>query len=79
MKQQALTAVVLTAAIAINGEHFDEGDVLIVDNDVDHGTAQQLVRLGRAQPSDARRGRRKAVLEAKQAQAEGPPLPAPAA
>lgn len=74
MKQQALAAVVLTAAIAINGEHFDEGDVLIVDSDLDQDTAKQLVRLGRAEPSDARRGRRKA--DAKPSKTEDPPPPA---
>jgi len=76
MKQQILTAIVLTAAIAIAGEHFDEGDILMVDADIDQDTAKQLVRLGRAQPSDARRGRRKAALESKQPKAEDPPPPA---
>ena len=60
MTKQVLAAIVLTAAIAINGEHFDDGDILIVGSDLDHDTAKQLVRLGRAQTSDAKRGRRAA-------------------
>jgi hypothetical protein len=73
MTKQTLTAIATLAAIAINGEHFDEGDILMVDVDVDLDTAKQLVRLGRAQPSDAKRGRRKA--DAKQLKAEDPPPP----
>ena len=65
MTKQTLTAVVLTAAIAIEGEHYDEGDILMVDADIDQDNAKALVRLGRAQPSDARRGRRKAQEEQK--------------
>jgi hypothetical protein len=64
MTKQTLTAIATLAAIAINGEHFDEGDILMVDVDVDLDTAKQLVRLGRAQPSDAKRGRRKGRCEA---------------
>lgn len=75
MKQQILTAIVLTATIAIAGEHFDEGDILMIDADLDQDTAKQLVRLGRAQASDAKKGRRKALLEAKQMKGEDPPPP----
>lgn len=71
MTKQALAAIVLTAAIAINGEHFDEGDILLVGSDLDHDTAKQLVRLGRAQASDAKRGRRKAHQEIKQTAGDG--------
>lgn len=63
MTKQALAAIVLTAAIAINGEHFDEGDILFVGSDLDHDTAKQLVRLGRARPSDAKRGKRRSAAE----------------
>ena len=71
MTKQNLTAIVLTAAIAIEGQHYDDGDILIVDADVELETAKQLVRLGRAEPSDAKRGRRKA--DAKPAKADEPP------
>lgn len=75
MTKPILTAILLTASIAIAGEHFDEGDILIVDAEIDRDTAKQLVRLGRAQPSDAKKGRRKSAIEAKQAKAEEPLLP----
>lgn len=77
MTKQNLTAIALTAAIAINAEHFDDGDILMVDADIDQDTAKQLVRLGRAQPSEAKRGRRKA--DAKPPKAEDPPPPPPPA
>lgn len=73
MTKQNLTAIVLIAAIAINAEHFDEGDILMVDADIDQDTAKQLVRLGRAQPSEAKRSRRKA--DAKPPKPEEPPPP----
>lgn len=77
MTKQTLTAIVTLAALAINGEHIDEGDILMIDADVDLDTAKQLVRLGRAVPSDARKGRRKANEEAKVAKRDDPPPPPP--
>lgn len=58
MTKPLLTAIVLTAAIAIAGKHFDEEEILVVDTDIDLDTANQLLRLGRAQPSAARKSRR---------------------
>lgn len=54
------TAVQLTASILIAGEHFDEGDILIVGNDIELEEAKAMVRLGRAVKSEAKRARIKA-------------------